>query len=195
MTVLLWYTAGRMDKTKRKIDAAFKAKIALEALRGKVTVACLAERNQVQPMQINTWMRQLQNQRFGSARSQRSAATTEDYVELIDDLQNACGKARVTEIARRLGVSHPTAIKAVGRLKRAGLVISRPYGGIFLTDAGSVLAARVRTRHLLVVEFLLSIGVPREAAEFDAEGIEHYVSETTLKCFQRHLRKVRSQDG
>ena len=129
--------------------------------------------------------------RFRRTRSQRAGALVEDYVELIADLQNAHGEVRVTEIARCLGVSHPTAIKAVGRLKRAGLVTSRPYRGIFLTETGSALAERVRARHLVVVEVLLAIGVPQEAAEVDAEGIEHYVSDTTLAAFEHYLR----QDG
>lgn len=126
--------------------------------------------------------------RHSHARAQRSGALVEDYVELIADLQHEHGEVRVTEIARRLGVAHPTAIKAVGRLKRAGLVISRPYRGIFLTEAGVTMAEHVRARHLLVVDILLAIGVPREAAETDAEGIEHYVSEATLAAFKRYLR-------
>jgi transposase len=39
-------------KTRRKIDAALKAKIALEALREQATVADLAARYQVHPSQI-----------------------------------------------------------------------------------------------------------------------------------------------
>jgi DtxR family manganese transport transcriptional regulator len=38
------------------------------------------------------------------------------------------------------------------------------------------------------VDVLLAMGVPAEAAEADAEGIEHYVSETTLKAFADFLR-------
>jgi DtxR family manganese transport transcriptional regulator len=128
------------------------------------------------------------SQRHNHARSQRSVALVEDYVELIADLQLEHGEVRVTEIARRLGVAHPTAIKAVGRLKRAGFVSSRPYRGIFLTEAGSEMAKRVRARHLLVVDVLLTMGVPREAAETDAEGIEHYVSDVTVAAFERFLR-------
>lgn len=125
--------------------------------------------------------------RFNRARTARSAEIFEDYTELIADLLNAHGEARVTDIARRLGVTHPTATKAIARLKREGLVTSRPYRGVFLTEAGAAMAERVRARHRLVVDLLVAIGVPREAAETDAEGMEHYVSEKTLTAFRRFL--------
>lgn len=113
----------------------------------------------------------------------------EDYVELIDDLLRTGGEARATDVAKRLGVSHPTVIKTIGRLKREGLAESRPYRGVFLTPAGAALARRVRDRHHLVVAVLLALGVPAEAADADAEGIEHHVSEVTLKAFSTYLAK------
>jgi DtxR family manganese transport transcriptional regulator len=128
-----------------------------------------------------------QARRFGKARTAQSTALLEDYVELIDDLLGSAGEARPTDIARRLGVSHATAIKAIARLKREGFATGRPYRGVFLTEAGQALAARVRARHRLVVKVLVALGVPAEAAEADAEGIEHHVSETTLKAFARFL--------
>ena len=129
----------------------------------------------------------IQARRFGKARSAQSGALLEDYVELIADLLASVGEARPTDIARRLGVSHATAIKTISRLKREGLATARPYRGVFLTESGQELAARVRARHRLVVDVLLALGVPAEAAEADAEGIEHHVSETTLRAFARFL--------
>jgi DtxR family manganese transport transcriptional regulator len=127
--------------------------------------------------------------RFGNARRARSTTLLEDYVELIADLLAAHGEARAADVAKRLGVTHPTALKSIARLKREGLVTARPYRGIFLTDAGHGLAERVRARHRLVVALLLAVGVPVEAAEADAEGMEHHVSEATLKAFGRFLAR------
>ena len=125
--------------------------------------------------------------RFTHTRSARTSALLEDYTELIADLMAERGEARITDIAARLGVTHPTANKAVARLKREGLAISRPYRGVFLTEAGHAMALEVKARHRLVVRLLKAVGVPDQAAELDAEGIEHYVSEATLKAFEAFL--------
>jgi DtxR family manganese transport transcriptional regulator len=74
--------------------------------------------------------------RHAQARQARAGALLEDYAELIDDLLAEGGEARPTDIARRLGVSHGTAIKTINRLKREGLAHAKPYRGVFLTEAG-----------------------------------------------------------
>ena len=49
-----------MSKRPRRNHApAFKAKVALEALKGEQTLADLAQRYQVQPNQITDWKKQL----------------------------------------------------------------------------------------------------------------------------------------
>lgn len=123
-------------------------------------------------------------------RREHSTETAQDYVEAIAELRAATGEARAVDLARRLGVSHVTVIRTVARLQRDGLVSSRPYRAIFLTDKGARLAEESRQRHELVLEFLRSLGVPQAIAEADAEGIEHHVSAETLAAFRRHLGQM-----
>ncbi len=111
----------------------------------------------------------------------------QDYVEAIADLIAEHGEARATDIAKSLGVSHVTVIRTVQRLQREGLVTTRPYRSIFLTDTGNTLAARAKAQHEKVVAFLEALGVPTRAARIDAEGIEHHVGPETLAAMDRYL--------
>jgi DtxR family manganese transport transcriptional regulator len=79
-------------------------------------------------------------------------------------------------------------VRPSARLKREGLARAKPYRGVFLTEAGAAMAKSARERHRLVVDLLIAVGAPREAAEADAEGIEHYVSASTLRAFETFLR-------
>lgn len=129
---------------------------------------------------------------FQRLREIHQAELAEDYVELIADLTESAGEARAVDIAQRLGVAHPTVVKAIARLQREGLVSSRPYRAIFLTEKGKELAARSKRRHEVVVGFLRAIGIGEETAQRDAEGIEHHVSDETLAAFERMIQaKVR----
>jgi DtxR family transcriptional regulator, manganese transport regulator len=124
-------------------------------------------------------------------RKDHSQELAQDYVEMIAELIDKTGEARLTDLARGLSVTHVTANRTIKRLQRKGLVTSQPYRSIFLTTDGRSLAKESRDRHETVVRFLTALGVPAAVAESDAEGIEHHVSRETLAAFVRHLRKNR----
>jgi DtxR family transcriptional regulator, manganese transport regulator len=124
---------------------------------------------------------------FRQTRAARRNALLEDYVELIADLIADGGEARQVDIAARLGVAQPTVAKALRRLIAEGLVVQKPYRGVFLTEEGQRIARASRLRHETVQAFLMSLGVAPETARIDAEGIEHHVSEETLAAFRHSM--------
>ena len=95
------------------------------------------------------------------------------------------------DIAEHLGVSHVTVTKTLGRLRREGLIHTEPYRSIFLTDEGKLIAEQCAARHELVVRFLRQVGVGLADAENDAEGIEHHLSEATLRAIQKFVESDR----
>jgi DtxR family manganese transport transcriptional regulator len=127
--------------------------------------------------------------RLQRIRRDHASELAEDYLELIDDLIGEFGEARAVDIASRLGVTHVTVSKTVARLKRDGLVTSAPYRSIFLTDEGKRIADEARRRHNVVFAFLRALGVPEDAAEVDAEGIEHHISPETVAAMQRFIKR------
>jgi DtxR family manganese transport transcriptional regulator len=132
--------------------------------------------------------RALQTDAFQRVRADHQSEIAEDYVELIADLIDEHGEARGTDIAQRLGVSTATVVKTLKRLHDEKLITQEPYRAVFLTDAGRKLAQDGRRRHDIVEQFLLAIGVCREQARIDAEGLEHHVSTETLAAMEAYLR-------
>ena len=126
---------------------------------------------------------------FRQARQARRLELVEDYVELVADLLDEAGEARQVDIAQRLGVAQPTVAKMLKRLATMGLVVQRPYRGVFLTEPGRALAEVSRSRHRIVEEFLCAVGVSPETARIDAEGIEHHASDETLEVFRAFVAR------
>ena len=126
--------------------------------------------------------------KFERIRRAHQSEIAEDYVEMISDLIVETGEARAVDLASRFGVTSPTVNATIQRLQREGLVESRPYRSIFLTQAGRKLAEASREKHQVVRDFFVAIGVNEDVAEQDAEGVEHHVSEQTLAKFREFLR-------
>lgn len=124
---------------------------------------------------------------FKRTRDDHATETAEDYVEAVAEFLESSGECRVSMLAEKFGVSHVTASRIVRRLDREGLLEAPLRKPIQLSPEGKALAERSRARHELVLAFLRALGVSKRTAEVDAEGIEHHVSEETLRRMKKFL--------
>jgi len=90
-------------RPRRNHSAVFKAKVALDAIRGEKTLAELAKQHDVHPNQITDWKNQLLERAAGVFGAEQAAEPKADLKELhakigqqaleIDFLSGALGKA------------------------------------------------------------------------------------------------------
>ena len=126
---------------------------------------------------------------FKKVRDANKTENTEDYLEIIAELVNSKGEARIVDIANELDIAQATANKTIQRLQNQGFVKKEPYRSIFLTLKGQELASISKKRHIVVLTFLKKLGIDPQTAEADAEGIEHHVSDKTLKKMEQFNKK------
>ena len=130
---------------------------------------------------------------FRQTREQHLLEAAEDYTELIFELIEETGEARTGEIAKRLGISHVTALRTIKRLQREGFVNTEPRQPIVLTALGEKTAKAAQEKHIVLLDFLLQLGVPQKIAEKDVEGIEHHISKVTLDIIRAQLKNLKER--
>ena len=109
----------------------------------------------------------------------------EDYLETIYLLIRDKGTACVRDVARALVVKMPSVVKAIRELKSRNLAKQKPYSAIELTPDGYEAAMQVLSRHTLLKEFLLRLGVGDKTADADACRMEHVVSTESFEAIKR----------
>ena len=96
---------------------------------------------------------------FKKVRDAHKTENTEDYLEIIAELLNSKGEARIVDIANELDIAQATANKTIQRLQNQGFVKKEPYRSIFLTLKGQELASISKKRHIIVLTFLKKLGI------------------------------------
>jgi Mn-dependent DtxR family transcriptional regulator len=124
-----------------------------------------------------------------------ASATVEDYLERILELINSKGYARVIDIAAALKISQASVTNMVQRLDAEGLLKYEKYRGLILTAAGKKLARRITQRHKLLTEFLRLLGVDDRVIHHDVEGMEHYISPSTLRAIAALTQQLQRRPG
>jgi len=113
----------------------------------------------------------------------------EDYVETIFQLHGRGDVVKVSDIAMALLVTKPSVVRAIRELTRLGLVTHEPYRGVALTEKGRRVAKLVLSRHLLLREFLIKLGVGEQTADRDACLMEHILSAETLDRIRQYVAR------
>lgn len=81
-----------MGRTRRTISAETKAKIALEAIRGLLTVNELATKYKVHPNQISKWKKQATDNMASLFADGRAKEKKDESAETIDRLYREVGQ-------------------------------------------------------------------------------------------------------
>ena len=129
------------------------------------------------------------NNSFRIIRNSHGMENAEDYVEMVADLIQQNGEARIVDISKKLDIAQATANKTIKRLINNGFLYKEPYRSVFLTIKGQKLARNSKKRHKIVYDFLRKVGVSKKIAIHDSEGIEHHVSQETLEIFKKIIKK------
>jgi transposase len=83
-----------LKQNRRKHNPSFKARVALEALKGEETIAELANRFEVHPSQIRKWKKALSDGAAGIFGDDRNGKEKED-ANLIAQLYQQIGQLKV----------------------------------------------------------------------------------------------------
>jgi transposase len=85
-----------MSNKRKQYSPEFKAKVALEAVRGEKTISELASQYEVHPTMINNWKRQLLDEASSLfEKGSETSQTSESQQSQIDELYRQIGKLKV----------------------------------------------------------------------------------------------------
>lgn len=99
-----------MKKARRKYDASFKAKVAIEAIRERETLSELAAKYEVSPVMISRWKKEfIDNSAAAFETPKKDDAAMEKqkdrYLRKIGDLEMQLDFAK--RVSRKLGIEIP----------------------------------------------------------------------------------------
>ena len=113
----------------------------------------------------------------------------EMYLETIYILSKSGKPVRSVDVGEYMGFSKPSVSRAVGLLKKQGLVEADGEGHLHLTESGLAAAEKIYERHTILTELLVSLGVEREIAAEDACKIEHHISDASFEAIKAYTQK------
>ncbi|MEH7237596.1 metal-dependent transcriptional regulator [Bacillus sp. JJ1562] len=108
------------------------------------------------------------------------SAKRETYLLEIYANLNEEGFTRVSQLAKSLNVSVPSASKMAKKLKEDGLIEFQRYGMLTLTEKGDQLAKQLALNHEILYRFFQLIKVKDEEIEDEVKKIESHISNDVI---------------
>lgn len=134
---------------------------------------------------------ELSKRKVGSIMTIRKSA--EDYLEAMLMMKELHGYIRSIDLAEHLGVTKPSVSYATKRLRENGYITMDHSGFITLSETGMEIAERIYTRHKVLTEFFINLGVDPETAREDACKVEHDLSEETFRLLTEHAKTLAAE--
>ena len=113
----------------------------------------------------------------------------EMYLETIYILSRKSSAVRGIDIGEYMGYSKPSVSRALGLLKKEGMIKTNKEGYIVLTATGEEKAKKIYERHTVLTKLLRNLGVDEQTAAEDACRIEHYLSDKSFEAMKSHVEK------
>ena len=113
----------------------------------------------------------------------------ENYLETILVLSKSRPVVRAVDIAEEMGFKKPSVSVALKKLKEIGDIEVTKEGFIYLTDKGKEVAYMIYERHVLLSNWLISLGVDQHVALDDACRIEHDLSIESFNAIKTFIKK------
>lgn len=115
----------------------------------------------------------------------------ENYLETIFLLQRENGKVRSVDVARTLGYSKPSVSRAMGLLKKQGMIEMVSGEGIRLTKEGMQNAKNMVDKHETITQFLMmTTDVDAETAQEDAARMRYFINDKTYAGIRNFIKQV-----
>ena len=115
------------------------------------------------------------------------SSRVEDYLEVISELVDMKGYAATLDISRYMNVSAPSVTKMLKKLDVEGYLEYEKYYGINLTEKGQRIAEMIKQKHGILLDFFEILGIGKEIANQDAEGIEHHLNPKTIRQIRKFV--------
>lgn len=119
----------------------------------------------------------------------RHNRSSEDYLETILMLSKKLPVVRSVDIAAELNFSKPSVSVAMKHLRENECIEVSSSGFITLTPKGLEIANSVYERHLVLSDWLISLGVDPKTAVADACEMEHQISNESFQAMKQFIKE------